>query len=675
MAIEIIDLGTVPLDGSDGDVARLAFEKVNANFAEHETEISAIEPRLNTIETDIGQLEIGAGQTQTDLTNLTESFNILSSEVGGYSVDIQNLENSREYNLVAGDNITIDRTNPTSPIISSTGGGSGGDSIWGQITGTLADQTDLQTALNAKVDEVAGKQLSTEDYTSAEKSKLSGIQVGAQVNVGTNISQGTRTDVNVSINSSTGTGGVLDAASPTQAGVMAATDKLKLNGITEGAQPNYTEMPQAIAEGGSDTNLFSVTSLRIRQAILAWWNNSSAKTKLDSIPSFPPADGKIYVWTNGAWVEFSGGGSSIPLLAIQWYDGRRDRLAIERPGWAPRDGQLLERSVWPEAWAAIRDSYAPVTDAAWLAGEKGRYSTGDGSTTFRVPDINGATGGRSRVLRGGSATQGGSLQEDAFQGHKFITPIGGGSDIPGNWSNGLSDDTLSGVTGSNYRSGMRGGLTSLPISDGTNGIPRVADETRMTNVQGAWIVKLAHRASNVGTVDVTALASEQVAQGARITSLEGKQPARVSYSGAASPIPLGAIPVDATKVTIIFSEITYTASTNLMLEMDDGAGNWLGGGTSGTLTRWNASGTAGVSWTTAMNMMNSGTTAGSYAGKIVLEKNMQNEWVATMSFGGKTAVFNLASNGILPGSQVAARNMRIVSSGALTLTATVKVEK
>jgi trimeric autotransporter adhesin len=42
--------------------------------------------------------------------------------------------------------------------------------------------TAAQTALNNKVDKVTGKQLSTEDYTTAEKSKLAGIESGAQVN-------------------------------------------------------------------------------------------------------------------------------------------------------------------------------------------------------------------------------------------------------------------------------------------------------------------------------------------------------------------------------------------------------------------------------------------------------------------------------------------------------------
>ena len=39
-----------------------------------------------------------------------------------------------------------------------------------------------QTALNTKVDKVAGKGLSTEDYTTAEKTKLAGVAAGAQVN-------------------------------------------------------------------------------------------------------------------------------------------------------------------------------------------------------------------------------------------------------------------------------------------------------------------------------------------------------------------------------------------------------------------------------------------------------------------------------------------------------------
>jgi hypothetical protein len=53
---------------------------------------------------------------------------------------------------------------------------------WGTIIGDISTQTDLQLILNTKVDKIAGKGLSTEDYTTPEKTKLAGIQPGAQVN-------------------------------------------------------------------------------------------------------------------------------------------------------------------------------------------------------------------------------------------------------------------------------------------------------------------------------------------------------------------------------------------------------------------------------------------------------------------------------------------------------------
>lgn len=57
------------------------------------------------------------------------------------------VNNGAVKSVIAGENITI-TGDPQNPIISSTGGGGGG--TWGSITGTLSDQTDLQSALDAK---------------------------------------------------------------------------------------------------------------------------------------------------------------------------------------------------------------------------------------------------------------------------------------------------------------------------------------------------------------------------------------------------------------------------------------------------------------------------------------------------------------------------------------------
>lgn len=61
--------------------------------------------------------------------------------------------------------------------------GTGWDKLAGEVDlSDYATISAMNTALSGKVDKVSGKQLSTNDYTTAEKNKLSGIAAGAQVN-------------------------------------------------------------------------------------------------------------------------------------------------------------------------------------------------------------------------------------------------------------------------------------------------------------------------------------------------------------------------------------------------------------------------------------------------------------------------------------------------------------
>ena len=80
--------------------------------------------------------------------------------------------------------------------------------------------------------------------------------------------------------------------------------------------------------------------------------------------------------------------SGVPLLTVLWCDDR-DNIP---PGFGPADGQLLPRSVFPDAFTRVSNSPKRViSDAAWLADplKRGKYTLGDGSTNFRVPDLNG----------------------------------------------------------------------------------------------------------------------------------------------------------------------------------------------------------------------------------------------------------------------------------------------
>ncbi|WJZ69808.1 hypothetical protein YZUL1_158 [Citrobacter phage YZU-L1] len=96
----------------------------------------------------------------------------------------------------------------------------------------------------------------------------------------------------------------------------------------------------------------------------------------------------------------------------------RDSRAYIQPYEVVSDGQLLNRTDWPELWAYAQ-MLSPIPDAEWLADpeKRGRYSTGNGSTTFRVPDRNGAQPNSTLSLfgrgDGGNSSEDGRVYEAA----------------------------------------------------------------------------------------------------------------------------------------------------------------------------------------------------------------------------------------------------------------------
>lgn len=79
----------------------------------------------------------------------------------------------------------------------------------------------------------------------------------------------------------------------------------------------------------------------------------------------------------------------------------RDSRAYIQPYEVVSDGQLLNRADWPELWAYAQ-MVGVIEDSVWLADkfQRGKYSNGDGTTTFRVPDRNGVQQGSIRALYG-----------------------------------------------------------------------------------------------------------------------------------------------------------------------------------------------------------------------------------------------------------------------------------
>lgn len=105
-----------------------------------------------------------------------------------------------------------------------------------------------------------------------------------------------------------------------------------------------------------------------------------------------------------------------PLAGVTWWGGARSAITLPR---LPVDGQLLNRADYPELWTLVSSGgYPLISEADWKSTplSRGSFSSGNGSTTFRMPDLNGKqTGSIGAVgLRGDgafSAGEAGKLQD------------------------------------------------------------------------------------------------------------------------------------------------------------------------------------------------------------------------------------------------------------------------
>lgn len=87
-------------------------------------------------------------------------------------------------------------------------------------------------------------------------------------------------------------------------------------------------------------------------------------------------------------------------------------------GWLVLNGASLNRTDYPALWAYAQSSGNIVTEAVWAATNTGSFSTGNLSTTFRIPDL------RGEFVRGWDNSRGvdigrgiGVYQSDMFKEH------------------------------------------------------------------------------------------------------------------------------------------------------------------------------------------------------------------------------------------------------------------
>ncbi len=149
-------------------------------------------------------------------------------------------------------------------------------------------------------------------------------------------------------------------------------------------------------------------------------------------------------------------------------------------GYIKANGSLLSRTAFSSLFA-FANAEGLVSEATWSAGSEGRFSVGDGSTTFRIPDFRGGFARAWDDGRGIDISRAfGTLQLDAMQGHHHTArnaslSVGSGTSF-------FEINPTYAVNGGNV--GIAG-----PITDGVNGTPRIASENRPRNISSLFCIK------------------------------------------------------------------------------------------------------------------------------------------------------------------------------------------
>jgi microcystin-dependent protein len=168
---------------------------------------------------------------------------------------------------------------------------------------------------------------------------------------------------------------------------------------------------------------------------------------------------------------------------------------IAPTGWLALSGQLLSRAAQSALWSFANSSGNIVTDAQWTSlSAYGAFSQGDGSSTFRLPDL------RGHFVRGsGTHTDGtaagtfGRKQADAFGSHSHggIT----GTDSPdhshgaaflGSGATSVRAGSDTGVLSPNHPTNATAGA-SARHAHGIN--PEGGTETRPKNIPLLYCIK------------------------------------------------------------------------------------------------------------------------------------------------------------------------------------------
>lgn len=208
----------------------------------------------------------------------------------------------------------------------------------------------------------------------------------------------------------------------------------------------------------------------------------------------------------------------------QWWGGNRAHIPTKHQ---PQDGQEANRADYSALWALVSSGALPlITEASWQANPalRGSFSSGNGSSTFRFPDLNGKQTNSigAVVLRGdGTSSAGtpGAMQDSQNKAHGHgvtIDAVGdhahslnGSTTGAGSHDHGIAADyrvALAGGGWDGWAAGAGDTRRSTAVGDHSHGLNGTAQpagghghsasiasdggsEARMKSATGVWVIR------------------------------------------------------------------------------------------------------------------------------------------------------------------------------------------
>lgn len=246
--------------------------------------------------------------------------------------------------------------------------------LTGQTPSVLDGVTEnVQTQLNDKVDKITGKGLSTNDYTSAEKTKLSGIETGAQKNTITGVKGSAETTYrtgNVNITATNIGLGNVNNTSDAEKPISTAT-KTALDG------------KQAKVTGAATT--ITDSDLTANRALIS---NSSGKVEVSAVTSTEL--GYLDGVTSNIQTQLNNKLSSAPVASVNNKTGAVT-LAKGDVGLGNVDNTSdANKPISSATQAALNDKQAKITASGILKGDGagGVSAAVKGTDYFTPADVN-----------------------------------------------------------------------------------------------------------------------------------------------------------------------------------------------------------------------------------------------------------------------------------------------